>query len=71
MTAEVQAHLVRGRLARNTIKGEDRRSDERQALGSDKRVNMFTPESQTGVIVINSSGAAEAMKEKSLVGFQD
>jgi hypothetical protein len=57
ISAADQENLVRGRLAANAIEGKDNAAMSLKLLGSDRRVNMFTPESQTGVIVIQAPAA--------------
>lgn len=57
--AETQEKLVRGRLVYNTLKGSDKGVMSAKALGSDRRVNMFVPDSQTGVIVLQMPQAVE------------
>jgi hypothetical protein len=49
-----QERLVRGRLAFNTIRGRDGGVQSAYRLGMDKRLGMFQPESQVGVIVVNA-----------------
>ncbi len=51
--AATQEKLVRGRLVYNTIKGSDKGVLSAKALGSDRRVNMFQPDIQAGVVVIS------------------
>jgi hypothetical protein len=53
MRAEDQETLVRGRLAYNTIVGQDKGVLSAKALGSDRRVNMFQPDIQTGIVVLS------------------
>jgi hypothetical protein len=53
LTAEQQEHVVRGRLFKNVMTGQDKGAQSAKLLGSDRRVNMFTPDNQTGVIVLN------------------
>lgn len=53
ITPEQQENLVRGRLVYNTLKGSDKGVMSAKALGSDRRVNMFVPDSATGLIVLN------------------
>ena len=53
LTPEDQASLVKGRLAENVIVGSDAGAMSAKVLGSDKRVSMWTPESQTGVIILH------------------
>jgi hypothetical protein len=59
--AETQEQIVRGRLVYNVIKGSDKGVMSAKALGSDRRVNMFVPDSQTGVIVLNCPQGVETM----------
>ncbi len=54
MTPEQQADLVRGRLAVNTVLGEDGGTQSAKALGSDKRVAMWQPEGATGIVIIQA-----------------
>src|SRR5690348_2759142 len=54
ITAEQQEKLVRGALIANVASGEDKAVGSLRLLGNDKRVNMFTPESASGVIVIQA-----------------
>jgi hypothetical protein len=54
LTPELQEHLVRGRLAHNTMIGKDGGAMSAKLLGSDKRVNMFVPDNQMGVIVLSA-----------------
>jgi hypothetical protein len=49
-----QEEIVRGRLVYNTIKGSDKGVLSAKALGSERRVNMFTPDSVSGVVVLSS-----------------
>ena len=49
-----QENLVRGMLAYNVIKREDKGVNSAYRLGQDRRVNMFVPENQTGIIVLES-----------------
>jgi hypothetical protein len=52
ITPEQQENLVRGRLVYNTLKGSDKGVMSAKALGSDRRVNMFVPDTATGLIVL-------------------
>lgn len=52
LTPEVQEALVRGGLAQNVLEQKDRAVRSLELLGRDRRVNMFTPENQTGVVVV-------------------
>jgi len=66
MKPQEQETLVRGRLAYNTIVGQDKGVLSAKALGSDRRVNMFTPDVQTGIVVINVPTVAGEDKAKLL-----
>lgn len=50
--AETQEKIVRGRLVHNVLSGTDKAVMSAKALGSDRRVNMFTPDNQVGIIVL-------------------
>lgn len=54
ITPEQQESAIRGRLFSNVIKGVDKAVNSSYRLGQDKRVNMFTAETQVGVMVINA-----------------
>jgi hypothetical protein len=64
--AEKQEQLVRGRLVYNTIKGKDSGVLSAKALGSDRRIAMFTPEIQAGVVVIQMPSKALDSMDKLL-----
>lgn len=55
VTAEDQELTVRGALLANVASGKDQACNSLKMLGQDKRVAMFTPDSQTGVIVIQAA----------------
>ena len=55
-----QELLVRGRLVLNTINGSDRGTASAKVLGSEKRIAMFAPDVQQGIIVIQPPAALEA-----------
>ena len=59
---KVQEKIVRGRLMENTIRGKDAGSMSAKILGSDKRVNMFTPEVQQNVLVLQMPQHLDADK---------
>ena len=61
-----QEELVRGRLVYNTLRGTDKGVLSAKALGSDRRVNMFTPDIQTGIVVINAPNTAVEDRSKLL-----
>jgi hypothetical protein len=56
--ADLQEKLVRGRLVMNTIQGTDRGVNSAHKLGMDKRISMFQPDIQAGVIVLAAPNQA-------------
>jgi len=54
VTPEQQEHVVRGALLENVVTGKDRATASLKMLGTDKRIQMFTPESAQGILVINA-----------------
>lgn len=64
--AATQEKIVRGRLVYNTIKGSDKGVLSAKALGSDKRISMFAPDIQTGVIVLQMPSSMIENKDKLL-----
>lgn len=62
----LQEEIVRGRLVYNTLIGSDKGVLSAKALGSDRSVNMFTPDIQTGIVVINAPQAAAEDRSKLL-----
>ena len=62
----MQQDLVRGRLVENTIRGKDSGSMSAKILGSDKRVNMWTPEQRNNVLILQAPRADidKMMQEK-------
>ena len=52
LSPEDQELLVRGKLIENVIIGTYKGVMSAKVLGSDKRISMWTPESQTGVIIL-------------------
>jgi hypothetical protein len=59
ITAQDQENLVRGRLVLNTIQGNDKGTASAKTLGSDKRLSMWQPEVQQGVIVLSMPPALQ------------
>jgi hypothetical protein len=53
LTPEDQAALVRGRLAENTILGNDRGTLSAKVLGSDRRISMWTPDTAVGMVILS------------------
>jgi len=68
ITAKMQEDLVRGRLAQNVIAGKDGGSHSAKLLGSDRRVNMFTPDVQAGLIILNAPQSLIDRKDEILNG---
>jgi hypothetical protein len=54
LSAQDQEHFVRGRLYINALEGKDSGVNSLKLLGQDKRVNMFTPDSVAGIVVIEA-----------------
>jgi hypothetical protein len=52
LTPDNQKYLVRGRLAQNTIQGKDGGTQAAKLLGSERGIDMFVPDNQTGVITL-------------------
>lgn len=53
--AKDQENIVRGALLANVAAGKDQAVNSLKMLGQDRRVNMFTAENTTGVIVIQAA----------------
>jgi len=66
LTAQNQEDLVRGRLAQNVISGKDGGSHSAKILGSDRRVNMWTPDVQQGLIILQAPKALLDNKDEIL-----
>jgi hypothetical protein len=62
LSAEDQAAIVRGRLLENTIIGTDAGVQSAKQLGSDKRISMWTPDSQVGVVILGKPPEVRPMK---------
>lgn len=69
--AETQEQIVRGRLVYNTIKGSDKGVLSAKALGSDRRVNMFTADTQVGIIVLQTPQGLTEKKEQALTAPEE
>lgn len=52
LDADAQENVVRGRLLKNVLTGKDQATRSAELLGKDKRVAMFQPDHQTGIINI-------------------
>lgn len=66
LDAKTQEDLVRGRLAQNVISGKDGGSHSAKILGSDRRVNMWTPDVQQGLIILQAPKALLDNKDEIL-----
>ena len=51
---ETRKHIVRGRLLENAIRGKDGGAMSAKILGSDSELSMWTPDFQTGLIVLTA-----------------
>jgi len=69
--ADTQEKLTRGRLVYNVIKGSDKGVLSAKALGSDKRISMFAPDIQAGVIVLQMPTPVLEQKDKLLTEPED
>lgn len=54
---DARRNLVRGRLITNVIEGKDGGSMSAKILGSESELNMWTPDTQVGLIVLNAPQA--------------
>ena len=54
VSPQEQEDIVRGALVQNALEGQDRAAMSLKLLGQDRRVNMWTPDVQMGVIVLQS-----------------
>lgn len=66
LNSNQQENLVRGRLAYNVIQGTDKGAQSAKLLGSDRRVNMFTPDTQIGVIALVAPAEVHENMDKML-----
>ena len=64
---ETRKHLVRGRLVENVVKGKDGGTMSAKVLGSDKELGMWTPDMQTGLVVIGELPAHLESRAKALL----
>jgi hypothetical protein len=63
---ESRKNLVRGRLVDNIVKGKDGGAMSAKILGSDNDLNMWQPEFQQGLIILQAPQWAILNKEKLL-----
>jgi hypothetical protein len=54
LTVEDEEAMVRGRLLENVIIGSDKEVQSAKQLGADKRVAMWQPDSQVGLVVLQA-----------------
>jgi hypothetical protein len=54
LSPEDQENIVRGRLLENVILGTDKGVQSAKQLGSDKRISMWQPDSQVGLVVLKA-----------------
>lgn len=54
ISPERQENLVRGRLVQNVLIGTDKGTMSARQLGADKRVAMWQPDSQVGLVVLQA-----------------
>lgn len=53
ISAEEQELIVRGGLVFNALRREDKGVMSMKTLGSDKRISLFQPDVQVGVVIVN------------------
>src|SRR5215471_2054138 len=55
--AEVRARIVRAKLLENVASGKDESVQSLKLLGQDREVSLWQPETQAGVIIVNTPAA--------------
>jgi hypothetical protein len=68
---ETRKHLVRGRLVANTIQGKDGGAMSAKILGSDTELNLWQPDFQQGLIILQAPQAVLDNKEKLLASCDE
>ena len=68
ISPERQANLVRGRLVLNTLRGQDNGAQSAKLLGADRRISMWQPDSQRGVLVLQCPPIPRIEHEVPLLG---
>lgn len=63
LNPQEQEAYVRGRALALAENGSDKGAQVLKLLGSDRRVNMFVPDTQIGVIVVGESARLDALDE--------
>ena len=66
VSIEQAGKIATGRLIENCITGSDKGAMSAKILGSHRAINLWTPESQVGVIVLNAPQSALDKKEEML-----
>ena len=59
---KTQEKIVRGRLMKNTLEGKDAGTLSAYRLGQDKRVNMWQPETQNNVLILQAPNHVDVDK---------
>lgn len=63
---DTRKHLIRGRLIDNIVRGKDGGAMSAKVLGAESELNMWIPDSQVGVIVLNAPQNAADRKQELL-----
>src|ERR1700731_837890 len=63
---DVRKDLIRGRLITNLLEGKDGGAMSAKILGSESELNMWTPDTQVGLIVLNAPQNAADRKQEML-----
>jgi hypothetical protein len=64
LSPEDQMAMVRGRLLENTIIGTDAGGQSAKQLGADKRISMWQPDSQVGVVILGTPPEIKPLKHE-------
>lgn len=68
ISPERQEAIVRGRLVQNVITGRDDAVQSARQLGADKRISMWQPDSQVGLIVLKAPTIPQIKHKVPLLG---
>jgi hypothetical protein len=68
---ESRKHLIRGRLVENIVKGKDGGAMSAKILGSDNELNMWQPEYQQGLVILQAPQWVLDHKEEMLAACPD
>jgi hypothetical protein len=63
---DLRKNLIRGRLITNLLEGKDGGAMSAKILGSESELNMWTPDTQVGVIVLNTPDSFAAKRNELL-----